>query len=48
MAYGGVAKAHYESMYKHLGNSAKSLLSESNEVEEEYKEEVSSFNNNKN
>jgi len=48
MAYGGVAKAHYESLYKHLGNSAKALLSESNEVEEQYKEEVSSLNNKKN
>jgi hypothetical protein len=48
MAYGGVAKAHYESLYKHLGDSAKSLLYESSEVEEQYKEEVSSLNNDKN
>jgi len=48
MAFGGVAKAHYESLYKHLGSGAKSLLYESNEVEEEYKEEVSSLNNDKN
>jgi len=48
MAYGGVAKAHYENLYKHLGNSAKSLLSESNEVEEQYMAEVSSLNNDKN
>ena len=47
-AYGGIAKAHYENLYKHLGNGAKSLLSESNELEQQYKEEVSSLNTNKN
>jgi len=47
-AYGGVAKAHYETLTKHLGNSAKSLLSESSDVEKEYKTEVSSVNTNKN
>jgi len=47
-AYGGIAKAHYENLYKHLGNNAKSLLSESSELEQQYKEEVSSLNTNKN
>ena len=47
-AYGGVAKTHYETLYKHLGSKAKTLLSESNEVEEEYNTEVSSLNTNKN
>ena len=48
MSYGAVAKSHYESLVKHLGNNAKSLLNESSEVEEEYKDEVSSLNTNKN
>ena len=48
MAYGGVAKSHYEAMYKHFGDKAKTLLSESSDVEEEYKTEVSSVNTNKN
>ena len=48
MSYGAVAKSHYESLIKHLGNNAKSLLTESSEVEEEYKDEVSSLNTNKN
>ena len=48
MAHGAVATHHYETLYKHLGNGAKSLLSESNELEEEYKTEVSSINTNKN
>ena len=47
-AYGTIAKSHYESLYKHLDSKAKALLSESNEVEEEYKSEVSSLNTNKN
>ena len=47
-AYGKIAKAHYENLYKYLGNNAKSLISESSEVEEQYKEEVSSLNTNKN
>ena len=48
MSYGAVAKSHYENLVKHLGNNAKSLLTESSEVEEEYKDEVSSINTNKN
>ena len=47
-SYGAVAKAHYETLHKHLGKSAKSLLSESSDVEKEYKTEVSSVNTNKN
>ena len=47
-AYGTIAKSHYESLYKHLDNKAKALLSESSEVEEEYNSEVSSLNTNKN
>jgi hypothetical protein len=47
-AHGAVAAHHYEILQKHLGNSAKSLLSESNELEEEYNTEVSSVNTNKN
>ena len=26
VAYGGVAKTHYETLYKHLGNKAKTFL----------------------
>ena len=48
VAYGGIAKTHYEILYKHLGSKAKTLLSESADVEEEYKTEVSSLNTNKN
>ena len=48
MAHGAVASHHYETLYKHLGNGAKSLLYESNELEDEYKSEVSSLNTNKN
>ena len=48
MAYGGVATKHYENLFKHLGSNAKSLLSESSEVEDEYKSEVSSINTKKN
>jgi hypothetical protein len=47
-AYGTIAKAHYESLYKNLDSKAKALLSESSEVEEEYNSEVSSINTNKN
>ena len=48
VAYGGIAKTHYEILYKHLGSKAKTLLSESADVEEEYNTEVSSLNTNKN
>ena len=48
MAHGGVASHHYENLFKHLGSNAKSLLSESSEVEDEYKSEVSSINTKKN
>ena len=48
MAYGGVAKTHYETLYKHMGSKAKTLLSESADVEDEYNTEVSSLNTNKN
>ena len=48
VSYGSVAKTHYETLYKHLGAKAKTLLSESSEVEDEYKTEVSSVNTNKN
>ena len=48
MAYGGVATKHYENLFKHLGSNAKTLLSEASEVEDEYKDEVSSLNTKKN
>jgi len=48
VSYGSVAKSHYETLYKHLGKGAKSLLSESSELEQEYNSEVSSLNTNKN
>ena len=48
MAYGGIAKAHYETLYKHLGGNAKTLISEASELEDEYKDEVSSLNTKKN
>ena len=48
VAYGAVAKTHYETMYKHMGEKAKTMLTESSEVEEEYNSEVSSLNTNKN
>ena len=48
VAYGGIAKTHYETLYKHMGSKAKTLLSESADVEEEYNTEVSSLNTNKN
>jgi len=48
MAYGGIATKHYENLFKHLGSNAKSLLSESSELENEYKSEVSSINTKKN
>jgi hypothetical protein len=47
-SYGSTAKTHYETLYKHMEDNTKSLLSESSEVEEEYKTEVSSLNTNKN
>ena len=47
-AYGAIAKTHYETMYKHMGEKAKTMLTESSEVEEEYNSEVSSLNTNKN
>jgi hypothetical protein len=48
MAYGGSAMKHYENLFKQLGTSGKELLSEANELEDEYKSEVSSINNEKN
>mgnify|MGYP003140285907 CR=1 FL=1 len=48
MSYGGAAAKHYENLFKHMGDTAKSLLTESSEVESEYKTEVSSLNTNKN
>ncbi len=48
MAYSGVATKHYENLFKHLGNDGKELLSEANELEDEYKSEVSSLNTKKN
>ena len=48
MAYGGVATKHYENLFKHLGDNGKELISEANELEDEYKSEVSSFNTKKN
>jgi len=47
-AYGGVASAHYETLFKHMGEKGKSLLAESDVVKEEYNTEVSSLNTNKN
>ena len=47
-AYGGTATKHYENLFKHLGKSGKTLISEANEVEDEYKDEVSSLNTKKN
>jgi len=47
-AYGGVATKHYENLFKHLGSDAKKLLSEANDLEDEYKTEVSSLNTKKN
>ena len=48
MAHGAVATHHYENLFKHLGKNAKTLLSESSELENEYKSEVSSINTKKN
>jgi len=48
MAHGVVATKHYENLFKHLGSNAKTLISESSEVEDEYKSEVSSINTKKN
>jgi len=47
-AYGSEALAHYENLFKHLGETGKTLLSESNDVEKEYNAEVSFVNNDKN
>ena len=47
-AHGAVATHHYESLFKNLSDKEKTLLYESNELEKEYKEEVSSLNTNKN
>ena len=47
-SYGKVATAHYETLFKHLGDKGKSLISESSELEKEYNTEVSSVNTNKN
>jgi len=48
MSYGGAATKHYENLFKHLGSNAKTLLSEASELEDEYKDEVSSLNTKKN
>ena len=48
MAHGGVASHHYENLFKHLGSNAKTLISESSELEDVYKSEVSSINTKKN
>ena len=48
MAHGAVATHHYENLFKHLGKNSKTLLSESSELENEYKSEVSSLNTKKN
>ena len=47
-AYSGVATKHYETLFKHMGEKGKSLLTESDDVEDEYHTEVSSLNTNKN
>jgi len=48
MAYSNTALKHYENLFKHLGTNAKTLINESNEIEDEYKSEVSSINTKKN
>ena len=48
MAYGGTATKHYENLFKHLGKNGKELISEANELADEYKSEVSSLNTKKN
>ena len=47
-AYSTQSLSKYENVLKHLGSTGKSLLSESSEVEEEYKSEVNSLITNKN
>ena len=47
-AYSTQSLAKYENVLKHLGKTGKSLLSESSELEKEYKSEVNSLNTNKN
>ena len=48
MAHGAVASHHYETLFKGLGDKEKQLISESSELENEYKSEVSSINTKKN
>ena len=48
MAHGAVASHHYETLFKDLGDKEKQLISESSELENEYKSEVSSINTKKN
>ena len=48
MAHGAVATHHYENLFKNLGDKEKQLISESSELENEYKSEVSSINTKKN
>ena len=47
-AYSTKSLAKYENMLNHLGDSGKKLLSESGELEKEYKSEVTSLNTKKN
>jgi hypothetical protein len=47
-AYSTKSLAKYENMLNHLGDSGKQLLSESGELEKEYKSEVGSLNTKKN
>jgi hypothetical protein len=47
-AYSTKSLAKYENMLNHLGESGKKLLSESGELEKEYKSEVTSLNTKKN
>ena len=47
-AHGAVATHHYENLFKNLGDKEKQLISESSELENEYKSEVSSINTKKN
>ena len=43
-----VTSHHYETLFKGLGDKEKQLISESSELENEYKSEVSSINTKKN
>ena len=45
--HGAVASHHYETLFKGLGDKEKQLISESSELENEYKSEVSSINTKK-